>query len=197
MYWTYGSPLQPAFANEVLTFPQVYDLAMDKGCRYASSGDPTAIRLAITSGIDRDISYRPIPGIEWGDHPLLVYAAAYGGQCSELAYLERGLLRSIGIDANVMYHWGGAKPNTLLLYRYSGGSGSFQIIEGVHDDAPANPHFSFHAVVNSGTLILDPSYGRSRPSVDFAETACQSTYPHQISLFPWTSEVDTGCQCSH
>ena len=72
----------------------------------------------------------------------------------------RCLLRSVGIDASVVYLWGGCTPSTVDYFSYGSWWGpSFRVVLAAHDNAPPNPHFTFHAVTESGGTCYDPSYG--------------------------------------
>jgi hypothetical protein len=73
----------------------------------------------------------------------------------------RCLLRSVGLNASVVYLWGGCRADTRCYYLYAGGLGqcSFRVLLAAHDDAPLDPHFTYHAVTESAGTYYDPSYG--------------------------------------
>ena len=111
----------------------------------------------------------------------------------------RGLIRTIGIDGDVLYIWGGNNNTTLRRFIVpSTGStiSTFRVIRALHDSAPANPHFSYHAVVRLGGVLYDPSYGLSYGALTFDETA-NNTTPQQTSLSFPTSVVQSGWMCPH
>jgi len=185
LYMTYQQPYTNPFItgqlNEVV-YPNTYDLALEKACGPANGVGLTGI-IAITAGIDADIRYNPANGLE-NNHPLKAYATTAGTQCSDNANLLRGLLRTIGIEATTLYFWGSPSNQGSVWLEYyqpivdSGGGNSggayvctFMVTEQAHDCAPNNPHFTFHAIVSAGGSLYDPSYGKSRPGLVFAETA--------------------------
>jgi hypothetical protein len=200
MYWTYAAPLSPPFKNDAgTTYSSLYDLALQKACGYANGTSTLGTVISpINLGIDSDINYQPSNSIG-GQNPLDAYTTSGGCQCSDLANLLRGLLRSIGIDGTTTYIWAG--PNSSTLYRYTIGSTgstnpSFRIIRGAHDSALADPHFKYHAVVSTNSTWYDPSYGLSYSSLSFNETANYNT-PQQTSSTIWTSDTLSTFVCLH
>ena len=202
MYWTESAPLIPPFRDfGGASYDPLYDKALEKACGYVS-GDPD-IPGKITVGIDGDINYDPAILLPAG-HPLNAYTVAGGSLCADLAVLLRGLMRSVGVDGDVLYIWAGPDASTFLRYRkaseVSAGFGqwiyTFRVLRAAHDAAPPNPHFSYHAVVPFGGLLHDPSYGLKYPALVFDETAFNST-PQQTSTSFVTFAVNSAFICSH
>lgn len=183
------------------TYSALYDFALEKACGYANGGSTlSTVISSVNSGVDTQTSYNP--AISIGTlHPLLAYesSGASGIQCSDEAYLLRGLLRSIGIDGTVLFIWAGSNSTTLTRYTI-GTTGltfpSFRLLRGAHDSAPLNPHFSFHAVVNTNSTWYDPSYGLTYSSLSFNETANNNT-PQQVPSSRWSSTPLSGFVCNH
>lgn len=188
VYVTEGAPLLPPFANEDGgIFPPLYDLALEKATTYVD-GDPN-LAQKITEGIDRDIPYNPgavIPG-----HPLNAYTASTGAVCVANALLQRGLMRSVGVDGPVLIKFGGPSTRQWQMYAVPledltgrrctvSSNATFRVLRAAHDIASPNPHFTYHAVVSYGGRLYDPSYGISYASLNFDETARNST-PQQTS----------------
>ena len=199
MYWTHSAPLSPQFRNDAgTTYAALYDLALQKACGYANGSSTLSTTISnINTGVDGDINYNPSRSIG-NQHPLAGYTTVGGCQCSDLANLLRGLLRSIGIHGTTLYIWAGSSANILTLYTVNstGQSVSFRISRGAHDSAPANPHFSFHSVVSTNSTWYDPSYGLSYSSLSFTETANNNT-PQRVSSSTWTSPAASGFVCPH
>jgi hypothetical protein len=200
MYWTQAAPLSPPFKSDNgATYAPLYDLALQKACGYANGASSLSVVISnINQGIDGDINYQPANSIG-SQHPLNAYTTSGGCQCSDLANLLRGLIRSIGIDGTTLYIWAGSNSGTITRYvRASTGASfqSFRIIRASHDSAEQNPHFSFHSVVSTNSLLYDPSYGLSYGSLSFDETAFNNT-PQQVSTSVWSNDVQSGFTCSH
>ena len=124
-------------------------------------------------GVDNEIPYNPAIDLA-GAHPLTAYTSEDGCQCNHLADLHRGLLRSVGIVGNVQYHWGGLDSDTMASYEIGSiptSRVSMRVSAPTHDGVEANPHFTFHAVDESGGTLYDPSYGLAYTSVVILETA--------------------------
>lgn len=200
MYWTNATPLSPPFKNDAgNTFSTLYDLALQKACGYANgASDLSTITNNINTGIDNEINYQPSVSIGT-QHPLVAYSTPSGCQCSDLAMLLRGLLRSIGIDGTTLYIWAGSSATTLTRYKI-GSTGetfpSFRISRSAHDSAEANPHFKFHSVVSTNNTWYDPSYGLIYSSLSFTETANNNT-PQRVSSNRWISEALSTFTCPH
>jgi hypothetical protein len=187
IYWTWDAPLARPFKNkagaECFMIPNnqtecetLYDKALEHSAGKTGpegSDDLTTIMTKINTQLDSSITYDP--GIQGGDppdHPLNLFNPDRG-QCSAIANVFRGLLRSIGIDAHTQYWWGG-QPGTGTPYLYSYRYSSTQVqtvtmqvqraasSEGTGTaNVERDPHFSFHATVfaGPGSDHFDPSYG--------------------------------------
>jgi PKD repeat protein len=151
-----SGPHQMHFVESAPLETPLYDLALEKACGYVA-GNPN-IQERICQGIDGEVSYNPAHNVT--GHPLRVYADPLGAQCSNHADLMRCLVRSVGPDASVVYLWGGCLASTVDFFVYAGWWGpSFRVVLAAHDSAPANPHFTFHAVTECAGAYYDPSYG--------------------------------------
>ncbi len=162
-----GSPTQEFFVIE--DSPQespLYDLALDKACGYVNGDSNIADKL--NSGVDSDITYDP--SIDVGGNPLYLYPSG-PAQCSNHANLLRYLASSIGINATLVYVWGGCSNTTVDFFKYHTWWGpSFRVLKGAHDGASVNPHFTFHVLTNINGTYFDPSYG-STGIINLDETA--------------------------
>ncbi|MFH2055421.1 MAG: hypothetical protein ABIJ61_05640, partial [bacterium] len=165
LFWASG-PHRLHFINSTPVESPLYDLALEKACEYVD-GSPN-IRRSICEGIYDEITYNP--QIPVAGHPL--YLAEFKeGQCDAHARLMSCLLGSVGLSSSVVFFWGGCEPG--IVDRYKLGSGtkpwwgpSMQVIVPAHPDGEvgADPHFTFHAIVESGGSFYDPSYGNSAMS---------------------------------
>ncbi len=182
MYWTYEPPLIPTFRDVIgNNYNPLFDLALEKACSMAADtavSNKSTIINKLNQGINNEITYDPNIFIYNDIHPLNVYGIAGGDpsfQCSEHANLLRGLMRSIGLDGTTKYIWSGNSLNgEKWLFTFSNRFATFRIIRNMHDNAPANPHFIFHAVVSAENRMWDPSYGTNYTSITFDEI---SSYP--------------------
>jgi hypothetical protein len=174
IYWLYSDPIANEFTD---FFGNQYDGLFDEALKHTAgetgsgSSDIDEVIFRITKGEANDIYYRPSK-VPVQQHPLM-YFKNRSAVCAENALVLRGLLRSIGIDGQVLYYWGGDPASkTKYRYNFNGNKPTFQIIRRQNDEAEENPHFLYHAVVRAGAsnLLYDPSYGRRDPSVDFNET---------------------------
>lgn len=197
IYWTYADPVEPANcatdgvprncmftagrgnggstgnANE---YPGLYDYALEYAITGLSVQEPADIAKQLASKIDHDIVYDPNFTLADNQHPLRIPLVHHKAQCSANANLLQGLLRSLGINSDVVYFWGGRPDNpetptggkvhvyhwterypdldhkvTLRAKRPKKNSGG----ESIEKD----PHFTFHSMVRLGTKYYDPSYG--------------------------------------
>ncbi len=202
LYRTYDAPLSPPFKNDDDDeFPPLYDLALDKATCYSNGASTVGEIISKINGlptdgppqgnscgtsVQGDIYYDP--AISIGTlHPLQAYAVPNGIQCSDNAFLLRGLLRSIGIDGTVRYIWAGPNASTIYLYQV-GSNGrivSFRIDRSAHEGSTeTDPHFSFHAVVAANGTWYDPSFGGSYSTLPFTETLNSSSI-QQVHDAPW------------
>jgi hypothetical protein len=170
VFWTYAQPAQLPFANTIPgEVPDgvnvLYDLALDWATRAAAGvSEPESIRVRTARLLKEELFYDPAQ--RDGGHPLERIIEGHA-QCDELAHLMRGLLRSIGIDADVRYLWGGtAAGPSWFAHSSPRETVTFRVLSPAEDDAGANPHFSFHAIVVSADEgVHDPSYGVSRYTI--------------------------------
>lgn len=171
-------------------YSRLYDKALDEACRGAnnSTRQSTAAEIVgmINERIKTQTSYHPGQPLE--AHPLKAYSEAC--LCADMAALLQGLCRSVGIDAFVLYVWAGPNKDTQGKYvvNSQGDQGefnpTFRVIRGPRGIAPANLHFTYHAVVSitaDRIKLYDPTYGREDSSVVFDETANDSAMPQQVS----------------
>jgi hypothetical protein len=186
IYWTYNDPIAPAncesdgiprnctFVNEwgEREYAGLFDLALEKATQGASStiqsSDGIAKQLAYN--IDDAVRYDPNNTAQDMVHPLKIYDSnILVAECSSNAYLLQGLLRSIGIQNEVILSWGGNPANgNAYVYNYQqtstqGYRVTFQTERprknSGGEDVEKNPHFTFHAVVKLNGKYYDPSYG--------------------------------------
>lgn len=193
IYWTWDNPLHDIWRNQVqqTAFPTadgdeddtLYDEAMQRGAAVAE-GRSTVDEI-VEKVVKRTASQliydpcRPDPA----DVPLRAFGSGGKAQCSTNANLVRGLLRSIGIDATAKYVWGGnANTNQIYLYTYSGANQmSFKVKRNPQNEGTnasntcpnveTNPHFQFHALVEVGGKVYDPSYGLVNQNPNASDTA--------------------------
>lgn len=209
LYMTYQQPSTNPFitgqSNQVV-YPNTYDLALEKACGPANGVGLTMTLpegiLAITVGIDAAIKYNPALSLN-NAHPLIAYATAAGIQCGDNANLLRGLLRTIGIAATTFYYWASPSNTATKMLRYRQpvlNADTFYLVslmvtEQAHDCARTNPHFTFHALVSANGTLYDPSYGKSRTSLVFAETATGAV--QQVNQALNVTMQDTIQACTH
>ena len=195
------APLSPLFKNDswYYTYPALYDFALEKACAYAAGASTQSTAVSnLNTGVDTDNNYNPSVSIGT-QHPLKAYETLGGCQCSDLALLLRGLMRSIGIDGTALFIWAGPDANSHTRYTIGSTSQthpSFRIARSAHDSAGADPHFSFHVVVSANSTWYDPSYGLIYSSLSFTETANNNT-PQQVSANGWSSSTLSGDVCPH
>lgn len=183
VYWTYGDPtaqtLQPLFKNSYGdSFMILYDKALEQVTNKLGEGETDVEKIVtkVNKGIDADLIYNPGESASNTTHPLDAYTRPTGTQCSGNANLLRGLLRSVGINAETYYYYGGnnttgVKKAYFYKWRYDPslppGDVSFKVLRPAKKDSPAtdlpsNPHFTFHAMVIVNGIAnkrFDPSYG--------------------------------------
>jgi hypothetical protein len=197
IYWTFADPINPpncsgdviprncTFANassnlEFYQFPGLYDLALATAIDSLSSETQTkeAIAKSLAALVDAQAIYDPNEIRPNLDHPLRILTEYHKAQCSGNTALLQGLLRSIGIDSNQIFIWGG-KPITppnledggkVYFYNYKratpdpgGDKKTFQVKRPAKlsggENVEKDPHFSFHAMVELDGKYYDPSYG--------------------------------------
>lgn len=147
----------------------LYDEGLNWACFYQTLIPGTQSPVAkICIGVDNTLTYNPgLQAMSQFTHPLKIFDGELAAQCQDHSRLMRCLTRSIGIDAIVRYLWGGRdvtryggyKRQTDDQWWLDEGFPTIQFLEAIHDEAPLNPHFSFHAIVLSGGFYFDPSYG--------------------------------------
>ncbi len=170
----------------------LYHLALEKACGYAN-GD-TNVVAKINSGIDGELIYRPSQdrpvGYETGNGSVLKAYDDGAAQCDVNAYLLQYLLGSVGVDASVVYYWGGVAATEGTYYNNpDGGICSFRCDRPAHNDAGANPRFTFHAMTDVAGTIYDPSYGLTgAPS--FTEFAPADVDANPSGNFPSAEDTD-------
>lgn len=176
VYWTFDNPKSEKFKNlSQVSYNFLYDEALERATTPFSSGhnDESEIVKEINSAIAREIDYNPAESASNAFHPLESFNVG-NAQCAGNANLLTGLLRSIGIDAQTNYYYGGNKlTNTPIAYKYTIGYDAngdpipfwltFQVNRNTNGNVKKNPHFTFHAMTNVSTLSnksYDPSYGK-------------------------------------
>jgi hypothetical protein len=193
IYWTWDNPKSDIWRNQVqqTAFPTadgdeqdtLYDEAMQRSAA-AAEGKATVDEIVdkITKRVASQLIYdpcRPDPA----DVPLRAFGSGGKAQCSTNANLLRGLLRTIGIDATAKYFWGGnAGTNQILLYDYNSVEEmSFKVKRNPQNEGTnalntcpnveRDPHFQFHALVEVGGKVYDPSYGLTNQDPTKSDTA--------------------------
>jgi hypothetical protein len=135
-----------------------FDFALRKVYEYCRNS--TDLPISVARGIDSDLCYDP--GQPLIGHPLEFYQAVGGVQCLQTAELMTYLVQASGVSAATLWYWcGSSTVRELYLHGVFYGRQhwvTFQLQAPLHDAAPLNPHFSFHALCHAGQL-LDPSYG--------------------------------------
>ena len=144
----------------------LYDLGVDKACRYANGSANYA--AAINTGFAGDIYYLPTGCTP---HDLGIFSAGHG-QCCCHAYVLSLLLAHVTSEhPPVEYCWGGCTNDVVCVYNYRGWQGpSFRCQRPAVDFADANPHFAFHVEVPFRGTVYDPAYGLTgwAPMLEFA-----------------------------
>ena len=219
LYWTYAVPIVPPFFSlSDVTYPEIYDLALEKSCGKIGNGTVVHdICASISTAVAIDTHYDPNTLV--GGHPLTVYSQV-SSYCLSNALLLRGLLRTIGLDAQVIWVYAGLSNGTRELFTRNITPGvpttpSFQIEVGQNDNAEENPHFAFHAIVKCAQDLdplnyLDPSYGINYSKVGLEGKAIEvytggtpkiglPTYVHMLRVAPtiWSSDSVKTDKCSH
>jgi hypothetical protein len=177
IHWLYSDPIPVPFTDFFgQPYDGLFDLTLDNSTGKTGDGssDLDEIIRRISKKVGENITYKPNRRPEHR-HPLRYFSDNHA-QCADNALILRGLLRSIGINATVLYYWGG-NPDTRERYTYRFGPSSdnppsFQVDRPLEDGIEPDPHFSYHAMVDpaGSDLLYDPSYrlpGVSR--VDFIE----------------------------
>jgi hypothetical protein len=201
VYWTYAKPINIdndnfcqddsiprncIFTNDggEKDFPGLYDEALKRATTgiEATNQTPDSIAKILAKNIDIDIKYNPRADNN-GDisHPLLIYT--FGEVvCGGNANLLNGLLRSIGIDSEVVYSWGGNPSQPNIVTEYGGRANYYKYQRLINNNTIAeirtitfkvkrpekntggesvlkDPHFTYHAMVKLNNKYYDPSYG--------------------------------------
>jgi hypothetical protein len=196
IHWLFDEPKEPTFKDFFNTqWSGLYDEALRHSTGEVGEGasDPATIMLRITKQLANDIFYEPALSSVQGVHLLKKLADKRNrqAQCADHALLLRGLLRSIGIDSTVKYHWGGDTSVTNMelpakrhyyYYRPTTNSSrkiTLQVERGqlfnidrdnlLVEDVELNPHFTYHATVEASGQSYDPSYGKVEADVKLKE----------------------------
>ncbi len=241
VYWTYAKPINidndsfcqsDAIKRNCISinkqgdidFPGLLDKALEKATETLNSTiqDPDSIAKTLAKNIDNDVVYNPSGVGGNGDerHPLFLYSIPFA-QCSANANLLHSLLRSIGIDADVIYSWGGNPINGetggranfykyQILVRDAGGNITGTITRTVTfkvkrpqknsggESVVKDPHFSFHAMVKLNGKFYDPSYGANlfnEVTYPFSDIRLVETVDFPTSNFnnvKWKHDNDTN-----
>jgi hypothetical protein len=178
--WTPTNRTGPHVVYQVFAKPiakPLYDLALQKACAYVNGN--ADIAAAINRGIPAELTYDPAKHVT-DPNPLSIYDEKKC-LCMNNAQLMEYLCKSVGVDCEVVYVWGGEPPDTLI--RYWRGSGlnpthklhpfvwvTFWVKADQKDDAEKDPHFTYHAQTIVDGKVYDPSYGNSG-LIDLIETA--------------------------
>jgi len=137
----------------------LYDLGLDKACRYADGEADFA--EAINIGIASDIYYNPgkLPHLH-GSDSLGIFERGEA-QCCCNAWLLSTLIAHISSESpQPLYGWCGCTASIIDFYRCGDWWGpSFQCVRPATDGADLNPHFTFHMEVPFDGVVYDPSYG--------------------------------------
>ena len=154
----------------------LYDLGVDKACRYANGSVNYA--AAINAGFAGDIYYKPTGCTV---HDLGIFSARYGQCCCHAYGLSLLLAHVTSEHPTVEYCWGGCANDTICIYNYRGWIGpSFQCQRPAVDYVGADPHFLFHVEVPFRGTVYDPAYGLTgwAPMLEFAPAVTNSTVRH-------------------
>lgn len=212
IYWVYADPLNVtscktdstprncpfvngfgvvSSANE---YPNLYDKALSIAIDDLPSSiqTPGAIAKQLAYKIDDWVKYDPGDDQNDSQHPLNIWTGTRKAQCSANANLLHGLLRTIGIESETNYLWGGQQTNTefggkVHPYHWRERETSttyFNRIIGMRakrprkntggENIPEDPHFTFHSMVKLNGEFYDPSYGK--------DVFNQSGYPYTTKL---------------
>ncbi len=134
----------------------LYDLGLDKACRYADGAANFA--NAINQGIANEIIYNP--SCEVYGHGLNIFTVGTGQCCCHadaFSVLVSHVTSSVPI---VLYCWGGCSSSYFCHYKMGTWHGpTFRCQRPAEDQVEANPHFTFHAQALFNNVMYDPSYG--------------------------------------
>jgi hypothetical protein len=220
IFWTENDPPNDyIFSNTMGTlFLPLYNYALEKACGYVNGNSD--IRKKITQGIAIDIQqYCPWQQLAFNEHPLLAYDNSYCVQCTDFSSLLNGLLRSIGItDGETTFIWAGSSTSLTTYCENSDpacnsneSNITFQVQAAQKGQIGPNPHFRFHAVVNTGNALYDPTYGEgpfltltfletagnSRPMDPLGSPCNSGQTPQMQSIYFPSSNIYSGCKCQH
>ncbi|HKX26919.1 MAG TPA: transglutaminase domain-containing protein [Blastocatellia bacterium] len=205
VYYTFNPPIANPF-NDMYgnTYPNLYDKALEYACGNAGGAlFEHDVIAKVNAAVGRDIYYDPSKATP-AQHPLK-FLTERRAQCADNAELLRGLLRSIGIQAATEYFWGGDIASKVrAYYSYRIYAVTMRLLSPVNDDAPVNPHFSFHAIVRANATpvpglpeIWDPSYGIQRPGIGLDEVATGYGLVTNPSYGNPLNRVITTFVCTH
>jgi len=148
----------------------LYDLGLEKACGYVD-GD-TDIAGKINTELADKLYYAPQDGCT--NHDLHIFDTGINrGQCCCHAAVFSLLVSHVtNSNPSLVYLWGGCSSSLSCHYNNPPNrlGPTFQCDCPTNDDAPYQPHFTFHVEVDCGT-IYDPSYGTT-DLTKFLETAC-------------------------
>lgn len=161
-------------------YPFLYDKALSIGIDDLTPAiqTPGAIAKHVAYKIDDWVRYDPGDDQNDSQHPLHIWTGTRKAQCSANANLLHGILRTIGIESETIYFWGGKQTNTEFggkvhpyHWRQENTPTTFyDRIMGLRakrprknsggENIPENPHFAFHSMVKLNGQFYDPSYGK-------------------------------------
>ncbi len=161
-YWLPGAPVNTPFKNAP---DHVYEAALQIALDnhgYNDLPDRSDMALRVNNLVHRQIQFNPQLPMPDGN-PLRVWLSAVATQYPAEAEAEllRGLLRSIGIQAETKFVWMGT-PATAWVYEFDDTQrgaidASFQCDLPSMGESRAQPHYIYHVLVEAGQQY-DPTY---------------------------------------
>jgi hypothetical protein len=196
IHWIYGEPIMPSFTDSVgrpfpsdasPALPKIYDVALDHATGELGNNGiaviPNNLGLTqynvakrINGMLASDVAYKPNREPADNVNPLRYFKRDRRAVCWDNGLLFRGLLRTIGIDGTLQFHWGGDPRNNSptrgrIHFYYDSGTHeevNLQVTRRALTDGcsipdgecvPSNPHFNYHVTVSALSTVFDPSYG--------------------------------------
>lgn len=202
LYLTYDTPPTIKFENAYGGgFTELYDTALAYACGYANGqSSASSVISNVNSGVASDVGYNAYASPYLiTTNPIVAYDDTDGIVCLDGAFLVKGLLASVGISSEVKFIFGGTGTSNRSMFQYSSSTSNlatFYVIKPATDSTPANPHFTYHAAVQYGSTLYDPSYGTSYTSLGLSEVAnggCSEQHSGSLPSPSWNS-VD---KCTH